>query len=75
MAFFVLGYKFCVYRGEDNQAFVIDAYCPHMGADLSAGGKIIGNCIECPFHGWRFDGKTGKCTQIPYTQKSMISWF
>lgn len=64
-----VGYKFCIYRGEDRQVFVLDAYCPHMGADLSAGGNIIGNCIECPFHGWQFDGQTGKCIKIPYSEK------
>ena len=41
-----------------------------MGANLGAGGKVKhSRCIEylnkymkrCPFHGWTFDGKTGKC--------------
>lgn len=29
--------------------------------------KVIGNCIECPFHGWLFDGETGECSKIPYS--------
>ena len=33
------------------------------------GGHVRGNCIECPFHGWQFDGETGKCTKIPYAAK------
>jgi len=33
-----------------------------MGADLGIGGKVRYNtCIECPFHGWTFDGETGNC--------------
>ncbi|CAF4939253.1 unnamed protein product, partial [Rotaria socialis] len=37
-------------------------FCPHMGAHLGVGGKIRhGTCIECPFHGWTFDGETGDC--------------
>lgn len=33
-----------------------------MGANLAEGGKVKwGSCIECPFHGWTFDGKDGKC--------------
>ena len=29
--------------------------------------QVKGNCLECPFHGWRFNGDDGKCTHIPYT--------
>jgi len=32
-----------------------------MGAKLSGGKIKHGSCIECPFHGWTFDGKTGLC--------------
>ena len=31
-----------------------DAYCPHLGAHLGHGGIINGECIECPFHAWRW---------------------
>ena len=24
------------------------AFCPHLGANLAAGGRIVDNCIECP---------------------------
>ncbi|KAH3794564.1 hypothetical protein DPMN_148101 [Dreissena polymorpha] len=47
----------------------IDAYCPHMGANLAVGGRVIGDCIECPFHGWKFRGHDGKCVSIPYADK------
>lgn len=60
-----LGEDLVLFRGEDGKANVIDAYCPHLGADLSAGGKVKGNTIACPFHDWRFDGN-GDCVEIPY---------
>lgn len=60
-----LGEDLVIFRGADGKASVIDAYCPHLGADLSAGGKVVGNAIACPFHDWRFDG-TGQCVEIPY---------
>jgi phenylpropionate dioxygenase-like ring-hydroxylating dioxygenase large terminal subunit len=37
--------------------------CAHRGAALSA-GKVVGDCVECPFHGLRYDA-TGRCQLIP----------
>ena len=62
------GEKLVAFRGEDGTVRVLDAYCAHMGADLAAGGKVIGNTIECPFHAWRYAG-TGECVAIPYAKK------
>ncbi|CAG5001281.1 unnamed protein product [Parnassius apollo] len=59
-----LGVNLCVYRGEDSVARCVDAYCPHLGANLAIGGTVCGNCIECPFHQWRF-GADGGCVSIP----------
>lgn len=64
-----LGQQFAVFRDESGSAHIIDAYCPHMGANMAVGGRVIGDCLECPFHGWRFRGHDGKCTEIPYAEK------
>ncbi|CAF1385201.1 unnamed protein product [Rotaria sordida] len=51
-----------LFRGYDGKPYVLEAYCSHMGSNLGVGGKIRDiNCIECPFHGWIFDGETGTC--------------
>lgn len=51
-----------MFRGEDGKVYATDAYCAHMGANLAVGGTVkFGNCIQCPFHGWTFDGATGNC--------------
>ena len=50
---------------------MVETYCPHLGADLSAGGKVVGDCIECPFHGWKFDGKSGQLVDIPYSNTGL----
>ena len=60
-----LGEELVVYRGVNSEPHILDAYCPHLGADLSAGGKVVNNTIACPFHDWRFDG-AGHCVEIPY---------
>ncbi|KAJ3605044.1 hypothetical protein NHX12_027095 [Muraenolepis orangiensis] len=65
----VLGEQVAVFRGDNGQAYVVDAYCPHLGANLGVGGRVVGNCIECPFHGWQFRGEDGKCVKIPYAVK------
>ncbi|XP_035229571.1 cholesterol 7-desaturase-like [Stegodyphus dumicola] len=64
-----LGQRFCVYRSEEGKAHIIDPYCPHLGADLSVGGCVVGENIQCPFHGWQFSGKDGVCRKIPYANK------
>ncbi|KAK3700233.1 hypothetical protein QZH41_014408 [Actinostola sp. cb2023] len=64
----VLGEHLAVFRGEDGAVSIIDAYCPHLGANLAIGGQIVGDCIKCPFHGWEFRGTDGMCTKIPYTK-------
>lgn len=61
------GKHMVLFRGEDGQPHVLDAYCPHLGAHLGYGGKVVGNCIQCPFHSWKFDG-TGQCVAVPYSQ-------
>merc|ERR1712117_309666 len=67
-----LGKHFAVFRGQTSgKAFVTDAYCPHLGANLAAtpSTQVKGDCIECPFHKWKFDGNDGSCTEIPYSTK------
>lgn len=62
------GRKLVMFRGEDGEIRILDAYCPHLGADLGVGGKVVDNTIRCPFHAWRFDGK-GACVEVPYAKK------
>lgn len=62
------GKRLAVYRGEDDgKIHVLDAYCPHMGADLSK-GHVNGDSLVCPFHGWSW-GKDGACDHIPYAKR------
>lgn len=60
----VLGEALAVFLGEDGRPYVVADRCPHRGASL-AGGKVREDCIECPYHGWRWRGSDGRCAQIP----------
>jgi 3-ketosteroid 9alpha-monooxygenase subunit A len=57
-----------VYRGESGTAFMFDAHCPHLGAHIGVGGTVVGDEVQCPFHGWRFDAQGVNCL-IPYADK------
>ena len=52
--------RVALYRGADGRVRALDAFCPHMGADL-ANGTVIGNELQCYFHQWRYD-ESGACT-------------
>ena len=62
------GVELVLFRGKSGKAHVVDAHCPHLGAHLGVGGRVAGDCLECPFHGWQFDGD-GRCAHIPYAPK------
>ncbi|HCH21203.1 MAG: 3-ketosteroid-9-alpha-hydroxylase [Cellvibrionales bacterium] len=59
------GTSLVAYRGEEtNKLYVLDGYCPHMGANL-ADGCVKGDSVICPFHEWSW-GSDGICDDIPY---------
>ena len=35
---------------------------------MAVDGRVVGENIRCPFHGWRF-GSDGKCNEIPYCEE------
>jgi phenylpropionate dioxygenase-like ring-hydroxylating dioxygenase large terminal subunit len=58
-----LGQDFVVFRDSQGQARCLANTCTHRGGSL-AGGKVKGDCIQCPYHGWQFNGE-GECQKIP----------
>ncbi|MFN7972015.1 MAG: aromatic ring-hydroxylating dioxygenase subunit alpha [Acidobacteriota bacterium] len=51
-------------RTADGVARAFDAHCPHLGANLGVGGRLVHGTLECPLHGWRYDSG-GSCVAIP----------
>jgi vanillate O-demethylase monooxygenase subunit len=58
----LLDVRVVVYRSNGIATAALDI-CPHRGAQLSR-GNMVGEELQCPYHGLRFDG-SGRCTLIP----------
>jgi phenylpropionate dioxygenase-like ring-hydroxylating dioxygenase large terminal subunit len=57
-----------LFRTRSGEPRLLDAYCAHLGAHLAEGGRVIGENLRCPFHGWQYDG-SGVCVKIPYCEQ------
>src|SRR5258708_5573013 len=60
----LLGIPLVVGRGADGRAFALRDSCPHRGMPLSA-GVFDGETLECCYHGWKFEPRSGRCCDIP----------
>ena len=63
------GEEMVLFRTRSGQARVLDPFCPHLGAHLAYGGRVMGETVRCPFHGWQFEGASGDCVKIPYCER------
>ena len=62
--------KLVLWRDGNGILNCIADKCIHRGASLCK-GHIIDGKIECPFHGFQYDG-SGKCTIIPANGKKSL---
>jgi phenylpropionate dioxygenase-like ring-hydroxylating dioxygenase large terminal subunit len=62
------GQNIVIWRGESGTLYALDAYCLHLGGNLGVKGEVHGDEIECPWHGWRWNG-AGRNTLIPYSER------
>lgn len=42
-------------RTAADKVLVAERWCPHLGADLSVSSTVVGDVIQCGFHGFCFD--------------------
>lgn len=56
------GVPLVIFRANGEVNCLTDR-CPHRSAPLS-GGEVVSGALECPYHGWRYDG-TGRCVAMP----------
>lgn len=62
------GRDLVLFRTDSGSTALVDAHCPHLGAHLGKGGKVIGESLRCPFHGLCFNSE-GHCVSTAYGTK------
>ena len=48
----------------DGTIYAVDNTCPHAGGPLGE-GTLRGDTVECPWHGWRYNVRTGERPENP----------
>jgi phenylpropionate dioxygenase-like ring-hydroxylating dioxygenase large terminal subunit len=56
------------FRTSSGEVSVLDAYCLHLGGNLGVGGRVEGDEIVCPWHGWHWRAD-GSNALIPYSRE------
>lgn len=59
----VHGHDLVLWRSPNGTVNAQSDLCVHRGGSL-AGGSVVGDCVQCPYHGWRY-GADGACVEIP----------
>lgn len=57
-----------LFRNQSGELGCVEDQCSHRGAGLG-GGKVKGDCLQCPFHGLEFL-PNGDCRFIPASGKA-----
>jgi phenylpropionate dioxygenase-like ring-hydroxylating dioxygenase large terminal subunit len=59
----IMGRNIVLYRAADGKPVALEDRCAHRNSPLSD-GKVCGDNLQCPYHGWCFDNQ-GNITHIP----------
>jgi len=66
---FYEGEPIVLYRDVQGQVRALEDRCPHRRAPLSLGRITPDGQLQCGYHGWTYDGLSGRCTAIPNLSK------
>jgi len=58
------GTSICLARTSEGAFYALRDLCSHEQTPLSD-GDLVGDQVECPLHGSRFDLATGEPTELP----------
>ncbi len=65
------GVPIVLFRGRGGAIGALVDRCPHRGVALSLGKVGEDGCLECPFHGWRFD-VSGVNRRVPLNPEAKL---
>jgi nitrite reductase/ring-hydroxylating ferredoxin subunit len=54
-----------IFKKEDGSFVAMEVACKHQNANLMT-GKIAGDIVTCPRHGWKYNLKNGDCLTEPW---------
>ncbi|MCS6873321.1 MAG: Rieske (2Fe-2S) protein [Pyrinomonadaceae bacterium] len=57
------GSEIALFKAQ-GKFYAIENFCPHKGVPL-ADSRLYGSIVECDWHGWQFDLRSGKCLTKP----------
>lgn len=63
MARTILDQEVVFWRTGDGQVSALAGLCPHRWAPMAT-GKVLGDTLQCPYHGAEFD-RLGACVRVP----------
>jgi phenylpropionate dioxygenase-like ring-hydroxylating dioxygenase large terminal subunit len=58
------------FRTSAGKVAAMHGLCPHRYYPLALHGKVIGESLQCHYHGYAFDGHSGLCVHIPSAPKN-----
>lgn len=61
----ILGKPVAFYRAEGGEVLAMHALCPHRAYPLALRGRVMGDALQCGYHGFAFDGRSGACVHVP----------
>lgn len=59
------GQPVVLWRDQNGIARALEDRCPHRRAPLSRGCVRDNGLIQCGYHGWMYDGESGRLKEIP----------
>jgi 5,5'-dehydrodivanillate O-demethylase len=59
----VMNEELVLHRGSDSEPALMELRCVHRGVTLDY-GRVEGDCIRCPYHGWLYD-RAGQYLEQP----------
>ena len=66
-----VGDRFVALFNVGGAVHATDNVCPHAGGPLARGrrGGPCGEIVTCPWHGWRFNVRTGEVVEEPASER------